>query len=93
MNPSPPAYDLAPLLQMLLLGVVVALAPLLWVWRRNRGGNARRRRWRRSVLALAALAHHTEAWSLTSLYAPIAAAAWAEAADSAAATVSPHAVT
>ena len=45
MNPSPPAYDLAPLLQMLLLGVVVALGPLLWVWRRNRGGNARRRRW------------------------------------------------
>ncbi len=30
-------------------------------------------------LALAALAHHAEAWSLTSLYGPIAAAAWAEA--------------
>ena len=39
-----PLYDLAPLLQLLLLGALVALGPLLWVWRRH-SGNARQRRW------------------------------------------------
>lgn len=43
MDASQPLYDLAPLLQMLLLGIVIALGPLLWVWRRN-PGNARGRR-------------------------------------------------
>lgn len=44
MDMPQPLYDLAPLLQMLLLGALVALGPLLWVWRRH-GGNARQRRW------------------------------------------------
>ncbi|WP_027995352.1 COX15/CtaA family protein [Simplicispira psychrophila] len=39
-----PLYDLTPLLQMLLLGALVALGPLLWVWRRH-VGSARQRRW------------------------------------------------
>ena len=39
-----PLYDLGPLLQMLLLGAAVALLPLAWVWRRNRG-TGRSRRW------------------------------------------------
>lgn len=38
-----PLYDLAPLLELMALGAVIALAPLLWVWRRNRtAGSARR---------------------------------------------------
>lgn len=44
MDAAPPPYDLAPLLQMLLLGGMLALGPLLWVWRRHQG-NARQRRW------------------------------------------------
>ena len=39
-----PLYDLGPLLQMLLLGAAIALLPLAWVWRRNRGAG-RSRRW------------------------------------------------
>jgi heme a synthase len=31
-----PLYDLAPIARMMLLGVVVALGPLAWVWLRNR---------------------------------------------------------
>lgn len=38
-----PLYDLAPLLELMALGAAIALAPLLWVWRRNRtAGSARR---------------------------------------------------
>ena len=38
-----PLYDLAPLLEVMALGAIIALGPLLWVWRRNRtGGPARR---------------------------------------------------
>ena len=46
MTPSAvqPLYDLGPLLQMLLLGAAIALLPLAWVWRRNRGAG-RSRRW------------------------------------------------
>ena len=46
MTPSAvqPLYDLGPLLQMLLLGAAIALLPLAWVWRRNRGPG-RSRRW------------------------------------------------
>ncbi|MDD2846494.1 MAG: COX15/CtaA family protein [Rhodoferax sp.] len=44
MDAPQPLYDLAPLLQMLLLGALIALGPLLWVWQRHRG-NARQRRW------------------------------------------------
>lgn len=38
-----PLYDLAPLLELMALGAVIALGPLLWVWHRNRlAGPARR---------------------------------------------------
>lgn len=38
-----PLYDLAPLLELMALGAIIALAPLLWVWRRNRGAGSARR--------------------------------------------------
>lgn len=38
-----PLYDLAPLLELMALGAVIALAPLLWVWHRNRGAGPARR--------------------------------------------------
>ena len=38
-----PLYDLAPLLELMALGAVIALAPLLWVWFRNRGAGSARR--------------------------------------------------
>ena len=47
-----PLYDLAPLLQMLLLGALVALGPLLWVWRRHAGSAPQRRRQALTVLTL-----------------------------------------
>lgn len=37
-----PLYDLAPLLEIMGVGAVIALAPLLWVWRRNRGAGPAR---------------------------------------------------
>ena len=36
MTSSQPLYDLAPLLQLMLIGAVIALGPLVWVWCRNR---------------------------------------------------------
>ena len=39
-----PLYDLAPLARMMLLGAVIALGPLAWVWLRNRH-HAPVRRW------------------------------------------------
>ena len=36
MTSSQPLYDLAPLLQLMLMGAVIALGPLAWVWCRNR---------------------------------------------------------
>lgn len=33
---TPPLYDLAPVARIMLLGVVIALGPLAWVWVRNR---------------------------------------------------------
>jgi cytochrome c oxidase assembly protein subunit 15 len=36
MDAAQPLYDLAPLARMMLLGVVIALGPLAWVWLRNR---------------------------------------------------------
>jgi heme a synthase len=36
MNATPALYDLSPLLQLMLLGLVIALGPLAWVWLRNR---------------------------------------------------------
>jgi len=38
-----PLYDLAPLARMMLLGVVIALGPLAWVWLRNRQAPAAQR--------------------------------------------------
>jgi len=52
MEASQPLYNLAPLLQMLLLGALIALGPLLWVWRRNRGHAAGRRLQALTVLTL-----------------------------------------
>ena len=37
-----PLYDLAPLLELMAFGAIIALLPLLWVWRRNRGAGAAR---------------------------------------------------
>lgn len=36
MDTTQPLYDLAPIARMMLLGVVIALGPLAWVWLRNR---------------------------------------------------------
>ena len=52
MDAPQPLYNLAPLLQMLLLGALIALGPLLWVWRRNRGPAAGRRLQALTVLTL-----------------------------------------
>lgn len=40
MNSSQTLYDLAPALQVLLLGAIVAAGPLAWVWLRRRGGGS-----------------------------------------------------
>ena len=36
-SPAPPLYDLAPALELMALGLLIALLPLAWVWRKNRG--------------------------------------------------------
>ena len=36
MSSAPPAYDLAPMLAILGLGLALALGPLLWFWFRRR---------------------------------------------------------
>ena len=36
MDSAQPLYDLAPVARLMLLGVVIALGPLAWVWLRNR---------------------------------------------------------
>ena len=38
-----PLYDLAPMARMMLLGVVIAMGPLAWVWLRNRRAPAAQR--------------------------------------------------
>ena len=43
MTDSPALYDLAPLLELMALGLLIALGPLCWVMWRNRGGGAGRR--------------------------------------------------
>ncbi|MGI9219217.1 MAG: COX15/CtaA family protein [Hydrogenophaga sp.] len=43
MDTTQPLYDLAPLARMMLLGVVIALGPLTWVWLRNRQAPAAQR--------------------------------------------------
>ena len=45
-------YDLAPLAWLLLVGVLIALGPLAWVWLRNRGAGAGRRLRERRVLRM-----------------------------------------
>lgn len=40
---APSLYDFAPLVRMMLLGAVIALGPLAWVWLRNRQAPAARR--------------------------------------------------
>ena len=40
---SAASYDFAPLLRLALFGLVLASAPLAWVWLRHRGGNAAQR--------------------------------------------------
>lgn len=45
-------YDFAPLLRMALFGVVLASAPLAWVWLRHRGANAAQRQRALTLLVL-----------------------------------------
>lgn len=40
---QPALYDFAPIARLMLLGVVIALAPLAWVWLRNRQASVARR--------------------------------------------------
>ena len=40
---QPALYDFAPIARLMLLGVVIALAPLAWVWLRNRQAGVARR--------------------------------------------------
>ena len=40
---QPALYDFAPVARLMLLGVVIALAPLAWVWLRNRQASVARR--------------------------------------------------
>lgn len=47
-----PLYDLAPLARLMLLGVVIALGPLIWVGLRNRGSSPLRRLQALTVLTL-----------------------------------------
>ena len=37
MTDMQPLYDLAPALELMALGIVIALGPLAWVWWRGRG--------------------------------------------------------
>ncbi len=45
-------YDLAPVLELMLLGLLLALGPLAWVWLRNRNGGSLKRLQALSVLTL-----------------------------------------
>jgi len=47
-----PLYDLAPLLRLMLLGALIALGPLAWVWLRNRRSSPLRRVQALTVLTL-----------------------------------------
>lgn len=52
MMDAQPLYDLAPLAQLMLLGIVIALGPLAWVGWRNRGAARGRRLQALTVLTL-----------------------------------------
>ncbi len=47
-----PLYDLTPIVWMMVAGVLLALGPLLWVWRRSAGKGAARRLHALTVLTL-----------------------------------------
>ncbi|MBY0410648.1 MAG: COX15/CtaA family protein, partial [Burkholderiaceae bacterium] len=47
-----PLYDLAPLLEVMFLGLVIALGPLVWVWVRNRRSSPVKRLQALTVLTL-----------------------------------------
>jgi cytochrome c oxidase assembly protein subunit 15 len=52
MDASHPLYDLSPVLHIMLLGAVVALGPLAWVWLRNRRASLAHRLAALTVLTL-----------------------------------------
>lgn len=52
MNSAQPLYDLAPLLEVMALGTVIALGPLAWVWWKSRGSTPVRRLQALTVLTL-----------------------------------------
>ncbi|WP_298211937.1 COX15/CtaA family protein [Acidovorax sp.] len=52
MSDTQPLYDLAPVLELMLLGLVIALGPLTWVWVRNRRSSSMRRLQALTVLTL-----------------------------------------
>lgn len=52
MTETQPLYDLAPVLELMLLGLVIALGPLVWVWARNRRSTPMRRLQVLTVLTL-----------------------------------------
>lgn len=52
MSDTQPLYDLAPMLELMLLGLVIALGPLAWVWVRNRRSTPLRRLQALTVLTL-----------------------------------------
>ena len=52
MTGTQPLYDLAPVLELMLLGLVIALGPLVWVWARNRRSTPMRRLQALTVLTL-----------------------------------------
>ena len=49
MTDMQPLYDLAPALELMALGIVIALGPLAWVWWRGRGNTPVRRVQARTV--------------------------------------------
>ena len=49
---SQPLYDLAPVAWLLAVGALIALGPLLWIWRRNAGAGPARRLHALTVLTL-----------------------------------------
>ncbi len=52
MTDAQPLYDLAPLARLMLLGVLIALGPLVWVWLRNRNSTPLKRLQALTVLTL-----------------------------------------
>ncbi|MEJ7685495.1 MAG: COX15/CtaA family protein [Variovorax sp.] len=45
-------YDLTPIAWLMAVGVLIALGPLVWVWRRNAGGGSARRLYALTLLTL-----------------------------------------